>query len=101
MNSQSSAMMVASCHVCLFGERKPPAVSKSDYYVHIKRMSAPFRFKWEWRILRRSKDIDVGIYGAGFSTPEGARRSGKVALEKFLSDPPLVPSNEPTATADD
>ena len=79
--------------VCLLGNANPPTMSKSDYYVHIKRMSAPFQFKWEWRILRRSKDIDVGIYGAGFSTPEGARRSGKVALEKFLADPPLVPSN--------
>jgi len=57
----------------------------SDYYVHVKR-TGPFQSKWEWRILRRSKEIDVGIYGKGFATETAARRHGAVALKKLLAD---------------
>ena len=66
------------------GERRGGLVL-SDYYVHVKR-TGPFQSKWEWRILRRSKEIDVGIYGKGFATEEAARRQGEAALEKLLAD---------------
>jgi hypothetical protein len=76
----------------LFGDAKPPTMSKTDYYVHIKR-TGPFQSKWEWRILRRSKEIDVGIYARGFATAEAARRSGEIALKKLLANPALVPAS--------
>jgi hypothetical protein len=62
----------------------------SDYYVHVKREGRA-RNKWEWRILRRSKEIGVGLYGRGFATAEAARLHGEVALKKFLAGPALVP----------
>lgn len=64
----------------------------SDYYVHVKR-AGPLHLKWEWRILQRSKEIGVGLYGRGFATAEAARRNGEVALKKFLADPSLVRSD--------
>jgi len=57
----------------------------SDYCVHVKR-TGPFQSDWEWRILRRSKQIDVGIYGKAFATEAAARRQGEIALKKFLAD---------------
>jgi hypothetical protein len=60
-------------------------MTKSDFYVHVKR-TGPFQSRWQWVILRRSKEIDIGIYGKGFATAEAARRNGEVALEKFLAE---------------
>ena len=62
----------------------------SDYYVHVKR-AGHSRNKWEWRILQRSKEIGIGLYGRGYATAEAARINGQIALEKFLADPALVP----------
>jgi len=56
----------------------------SDYYVHVKR-TGPSQSQWEWRILRRSKEIDIGIYGRGFATEADAQRYGAIALKKFLT----------------
>ena len=53
--------------------------------MHIKR-TGNLRSEWEWRILQRSKEIGVGLYGRGFATAEAARRNGESALEKFLAD---------------
>jgi len=75
----------------------------SDYYVHIKRMGN-LRSEWEWRILQRSKEIGVGLYGRGFATAEAARRNGESTLEKFLADLALVRAstgNRPATSTND
>jgi len=76
----AAIVVLNSCHA---SERR--GLGLSDYYVHVKR-TGPFQSKWEWRILRRSKEIDVGLFGKGFATEAEARRHGAVALTKFLAD---------------
>jgi hypothetical protein len=69
----------------------------SDYYVHVKR-AGHTRKQWEWRILQRSKEIGVGLYGRGFATAEAARASGERALEKFLANLAFIPSKSEKQT---
>ena len=58
----------------------------SDYIVSVKRTQNCLS-QWEWRILQRSKDFGVGLYGVGtgFSTEGAARSNGEVALQKVLA----------------
>src|SRR5215467_10423695 len=62
----------------------------SDYHLHVERTRNCLS-QWEWRILQRSRGI--GRCGTGFTTEEAARRYGEIALQKFIADPALVPSN--------
>jgi hypothetical protein len=74
-----------------FGRLKTESDCVSDYYVHVKR-AGHSQTHWEWRILQRSKQIGIGLYGKGFVTADAARRSGEAALKKFLADPALIPN---------
>jgi len=51
----------------------------SDYYVHVKRTGhfRHSRSRWEWRILRRSKQI-----GIGFMARDSGRKKPRVVTER-------------------